>query len=217
MGRVGGAASGTPKPHQTLPDIANYLAKISRGGCVAWPGPGGWGPLGPGSQAAVNPSRTAGWTPIPGDGAGMLDSDGLTEDGGRVVRLFSYVVVSDSGFAPNPFWGYCTLAACKPAIRRAAAIGDWVAGLSPKAFGNRLVYAMEVTDKIPIDAYFADARFWAKQPDFTRPELVWRQGDNFYEPGPTPGQFRQLRSRHSLRNEVRTCTRRDEISAVMTC
>ena len=26
------------------------------------------------------------------------------------MRVFSYVVVSDSGFAPNPFHGTCTLA-----------------------------------------------------------------------------------------------------------
>lgn len=114
------------------------------------------------------------------------------------MRIFSYVVVSDSGFAPNPFWGHCTLAACKPVIRRTAHVGDWVAGLSPKASGNRLVYAMQVTEKIPIEAYFADSRFAAKKPDFDRPELVWHQGDNVYEPGPQPGQFRQLRSRHSL-------------------
>ena len=37
----------------------------------------------------------------------------------RVGALFSYVVATDSGFAPNPFFGLCTLACCKPAIRRA--------------------------------------------------------------------------------------------------
>ena len=81
------------------------------------------------------------------------------------VRLFSYVVASDSGFAPNPFWGVCTLATCKPAIRRTARVGDWVAGLSPRASGNRLVYAMRVAEVMPIDSYFADPRFEAKKPD----------------------------------------------------
>lgn len=42
--------------------------------------------------------------------------------------LFSYVVETDSGFAPNPFFGVCTLARCKPSIRRAV--------------GNRLVLAV---------------------------------------------------------------------------
>jgi hypothetical protein len=113
------------------------------------------------------------------------------------VRLFSYIVASDSGLAPNPFWGSCTLAVCKPVIRRTAEIGDWVVGLSPKASGNRLVYAMQVSEKLPFDAYFADARFERKKPDYTAPGAVWRRGDNFYMPGPEPGAFTQLRSNHS--------------------
>ena len=40
------------------------------------------------------------------------------------MRLFTYVIVSDSGFAPNPYWGYCTLATCKPVIRRVAKADD---------------------------------------------------------------------------------------------
>jgi hypothetical protein len=35
-------------------------------------------------------------------------------------RLFSYTVRVDDGAAPNPFRGLCTLAICKPAIRRGA-------------------------------------------------------------------------------------------------
>ena len=43
-------------------------------------------------------------------------------------NLFSYVLRYDDGAAPNPFWGTCTLAICKPAIRRKANLGDWVVG-----------------------------------------------------------------------------------------
>lgn len=43
-----------------------------------------------------------------------------------MTRIYSYVVRYDSGFAPNPFYGYCTLATCKPDIRRAAEVGDWL-------------------------------------------------------------------------------------------
>ena len=32
-------------------------------------------------------------------------------------RVFSYVVVHDTGFSPNPFHGLLTLACCKPLIR----------------------------------------------------------------------------------------------------
>jgi len=38
--------------------------------------------------------------------------------------LYSYTVRYDDGAAPNPFNGMCTLAICKPAIRRTAAPGD---------------------------------------------------------------------------------------------
>lgn len=38
------------------------------------------------------------------------------------MKVFSYVVMSDSGFAPNPFHGTCTLACCKAQIRRSAAL-----------------------------------------------------------------------------------------------
>src|SRR5882762_6472831 len=46
----------------------------------------------------------------------------------RSVRLYSYVVARDFGFAPNPFYGFCTLATCKPRIRAHACVGDWVLG-----------------------------------------------------------------------------------------
>ena len=64
------------------------------------------------------------------------------------MRLFTYIIVHDTGFAPNPFWRYCTLACCKPVIRRTAAKGDWIVGISPKNSGNRLIYAMKVTEEL---------------------------------------------------------------------
>jgi hypothetical protein len=48
------------------------------------------------------------------------------------MRLFSYVVARDYGFAPNPFHRHCTLATCKPGIRARAAVGDWVIGTGAK-------------------------------------------------------------------------------------
>jgi hypothetical protein len=38
--------------------------------------------------------------------------------------IFVYVVKHDGGFAPNPFHGFCTLACCKPKIRKGAKEGD---------------------------------------------------------------------------------------------
>ena len=61
--------------------------------------------------------------------------------------LFTYVVLHDTGAAPNPFWGTCTLVICKPRIRRAAQVGDWVVGTgsAESPIGDRrkhVVYAM---------------------------------------------------------------------------
>ena len=60
------------------------------------------------------------------------------------MKLYSYIVTHDTGFSPNPFWGSCTLANCKPGIRRTAEVGDWIVGLSRKVRGNRIVFAMNV-------------------------------------------------------------------------
>lgn len=46
--------------------------------------------------------------------------------------LFSYVIPHDGGSAPNPYFGICTLAICKPVIRRTAKVEDWVVGLGAK-------------------------------------------------------------------------------------
>lgn len=52
------------------------------------------------------------------------------------MRLYVYVVTHDTGFAPNPFHGYCTLATCKPHIRGRAEAGDWVIGLGSTQNGQ---------------------------------------------------------------------------------
>lgn len=92
-------------------------------------------------------------------------------------RIRSYVVESDTGLAPNITGGaYCTLAVCKPRIRHAAVPGeDWVLGFSTAKDGrNKLVYAMQVDEKLSYDAYFHDARFAEKKP------VRDRSGDNCY-------------------------------------
>lgn len=59
-------------------------------------------------------------------------------------RLFTYKVIFDAGSAPNPEHSVCTLAICKPAIRRVAKVGDVIVGFAPGNSG-RLVYCMRVT------------------------------------------------------------------------
>jgi len=117
--------------------------------------------------------------------------------------LYSYVIVRDFGFAPNPFFGYCTLATCKPDIRRSAQIGDWVIGTGSAAkdskFKNRLVYAMCVKEKLSYDNYWNDARFFNKRPVMNGSRMQW-YGDNIYHIDSSTGKFIQVNSHHSLKD-----------------
>ncbi len=104
------------------------------------------------------------------------------------MRLFSYKLNVDTGFAPNPFFRVMTMATCKPYMRNSKKIGDWIAGFTSKALCNdevgeeRLIYLMQVTDKIHISAYFSHHNFQQKIPDLTQPEFVYQAGDNIYKP-----------------------------------
>lgn len=139
----------------------------------------------------------------------------------RVDGLYSYVVETDSGFAPNPFFGVCTLACCKPAIRKAvgsrllhragrADIGElrsaepgyiqeqniWVVGLAGTSLGDRprrsIVYAMQVTDVLDFESYFEE--YPQKRPvrtATTTPADPRWHGDAIYT-GNDPATARQL-------------------------
>jgi hypothetical protein len=79
-----------------------------------------------------------------------------------MTKIYSYVLRYDEGAAPNPFGNVCTLAICKPVIRRAASVGDWVVGTGSKVasrsgvqhdFSECLVYAMKVTRILTMAEY----------------------------------------------------------------
>ena len=97
------------------------------------------------------------------------------------MRLYSYVVARDYGFAPNPFHGICTLATCKPRIRRSAEVGDWIIGTGSKPNGmqGQLIYAMKVTDSCTFDEYWTNPSFQCKKPNL-RGSLKQAYGDNIY-------------------------------------
>ena len=110
-------------------------------------------------------------------------------------RIYTYVVASDRGFAPNPFHGWCTLACCKPAIRRTAKERDWIVGITPAGQGPpRMVYAMKVDHIMTFERYWKDRRFRKKRPRWTQEPTI-AAGDNCYEPSGS-GTFRQLPSWH---------------------
>ncbi len=100
------------------------------------------------------------------------------------MRVYSYVIVRDFGFAPNPFYGLCTLATCKPNIRAGAQIGDWVVATGSKSKGQagKLVYAMQVSEALTFDAYWNDPRFACKRP-VANGSLKQVYGDNIYHRG----------------------------------
>ena len=105
-------------------------------------------------------------------------------------KLASYVVTKDAGFAPNPFWGYCTVAACTPNHQRLAlGEGDWIVGYGSKERNHELVYAMCVSAVLEFDEYYDDPRFQTKKP---RRNGTWQErcGDNIYFMG-EDGEYKQ--------------------------
>ncbi len=133
-------------------------------------------------------------------------------------KLFSYTVARDYGFAPNPFYGFCTLATCKPQIRKSASVGDWIVGAGTKTKGKygRLVYAMCVGEVMSFDEYWNDTRFRDKRPDmYTSMKKAF--GDNIYYHDEITQQWCQTDSHHSYEygrqnaNNVRHDTQVDRV------
>lgn len=102
----------------------------------------------------------------------------------EATAVWSYVLKHDSGFAPNTSHGYCTLATCKPKIRKNAEIGDWVIGtgsITQNDPEERLLYAMRVDEIFSYQEYFEDPRYENKKP--LAGDLYDANGDNIYYPG----------------------------------
>jgi hypothetical protein len=122
-----------------------------------------------------------------------------------VIKVYSYLLDHDLGLAPNPFGKFCTLAVCKPEIRKSnkLALGDWVIGTGSKALEDstgkkltsKLIYAMKVTDRITLESYWNDSRFQYKKPVMNG-SLVTMFGDNFYHKD-QGGNWTQEDSSHS--------------------
>jgi hypothetical protein len=92
------------------------------------------------------------------------------------MKLFSYVVEHDTGHAPNPYFGLCTLCRCKyrkgsakqSNVVELAEKGDWIVGTgganSRRSAGHgKLVYAMRVDKKLTRQRYYADRQFAKKR------------------------------------------------------
>lgn len=112
--------------------------------------------------------------------------------------LYVYSITRDFGFAPNPFHGICTLATCKPRIRKAAKVGDWIIGvggakLTPAA--RKCIFIMKVSEKLGFQQYWEDPRFSLKKParNGSRIQML---GDNIYHQDEN-NEWRQEDSHHS--------------------
>lgn len=113
-------------------------------------------------------------------------------------NVYIYVVDRDFGFAPNPFHGFCSLATCKPRIRNAAGIGDWIIGVGGgrlKATG-RCIFAMKVTEKISFNEYFTNPLYRDKKPVRNGSKKMML-GDNIYFHNLELKLWQQSHSHHS--------------------
>lgn len=118
-------------------------------------------------------------------------------------RLCTYVVTTDTGLAPNPYWGWCSLAVCTPNHQGTRLTpGDWIAGCLDKSRGHRFLYAMEVEEILGLDDYFHDLRFESKKPNL-RGDWKDRCGDNFYSRA-NDGSWVQHRNRYHLDERAKT-------------
>ena len=111
-----------------------------------------------------------------------------------MTKLYSYMLREDTGFAQNPYRGFCTLACCKPPIRGRAEVGDWIIGTGSdargKRRGNHISFVMRITEVLTFDEYWKDERFAAKKPNLCG-DLTESCGDNIYQFDYETGCWRQ--------------------------
>lgn len=111
----------------------------------------------------------------------------------KKLRLFSYKLTHDSGFAPNPFHDVLTLATCKPGMRRTKKLGDWVAGFSSLSLSqsarrvgvkidrDALIYFGQISEIKTLGSYYDDPQFSKKTPPAgCTSNSVECAGDNIY-------------------------------------
>ncbi|WP_100259157.1 Nmad2 family putative nucleotide modification protein [Qipengyuania seohaensis] len=121
----------------------------------------------------------------------------------RPRRLYRYVIDHDKGFAPNPFFNVCTLACCKPVIRKGAELGDVIVGYGPAKYdlSGQIIYWMMVDEIMSYDDYWDEPEFEKKRPR-TGGSLMLNFGDNIYHHDEATGQWIQEHSFHSDENSL---------------
>jgi hypothetical protein len=70
-----------------------------------------------------------------------------------MIRIYRYVLMHDTGMAPNPRGGLVTLGTCKPEIRKRAREGDWVVANFPSPRNELVAWAGKIKRCIPVGHY----------------------------------------------------------------
>jgi len=116
-------------------------------------------------------------------------TDGMAKSQ-ALPRLYVYKLTTDNGGAPAVYRNKLSLAICKPKIRAAAQVGDWIVGVAGQGLlpSAPLVYLMQVTEVIEHGTYYA-SKGYKTRPDavyqWKRNKLAWKPGAAFHGPEDT--------------------------------
>ncbi len=124
---------------------------------------------------------------------------GVSGDSVRTGAIFVYKLTVDSGGAPCVHGGLLSLAICKPRIRVAAQVGDWILGFGARSveeLRGRLIYVARVNAVIEGREYYG-SRAYVGRPDciysHDGADYAYREGSRFHGPddldhdlGPAP-------------------------------
>ena len=106
------------------------------------------------------------------------------------MKICTYTVKRDRGFAPNPFYGYCTLAHCTPNHMNARLRkDDYIVGFIKHKGEPCLLYWMIIDEVLDYDAYYRNPKYKRKKPNING-TWISRCGDNIYYRGKS-GQWKQ--------------------------
>ena len=96
------------------------------------------------------------------------------------MSVYLYIVPVDDGAAPNPYGGVCTLAICKPNIRKIANQEDWLVGLDSQF---KLIYTMKITTLMTMKDYdtYTKENLPIKVPNKTSKNIEEQMGDSVYD------------------------------------
>ncbi|MDE7420524.1 MAG: hypothetical protein K2N35_09975 [Muribaculaceae bacterium] len=142
------------------------------------------------------------------------------------TKMWSYKIVHDTLFAPNPLWGVLTLATCKPTIRRSpnSIKGTWIAGWTActthnlEVYGGgidrcdpgqeKLIYLAKIDEQIPLDEYWKRFPEKRNNPNVTVFDARW-SGDNIYHKDNTDAEGNVIAEPNTCDHEGAEVAKRD--------